>query len=226
MTERLPACVLFALLSTGCEPESIVIARGADAAVDSATDATQDADATAPEDEAGTRPGPFCTDNSACAPDFFCAKQRCGDASGSCQPMATVCNDDQSPVCGCDGVTYFNDCLRRQHGASLAVTDVCGQRELRCSPSLPCPRNGHCALLRNTCGPGPGFEGDGQCWVMPDHCRASGDERWAPCAWTQERECVSACEAIKLETPHGLAQQWCGRDRSPQPARIDIDHEN
>lgn len=38
------------------------------------------------------------------------------DAQGVCLPKPESCNRRIEPVCGCDGVSYGNDCLRQMAG--------------------------------------------------------------------------------------------------------------
>jgi Kazal-type serine protease inhibitor domain len=38
---------------------------------------------------------------------------------GSCNHLPDACNDDDAPVCGCDGRTYANPCLAAHAGAGL-----------------------------------------------------------------------------------------------------------
>jgi hypothetical protein len=45
--------------------------------------------------------------------------------AGTCQSIPTSCDDGYSPVCGCDGVTYFNDCLRRSGSVQAANPGIC-----------------------------------------------------------------------------------------------------
>lgn len=64
-----------------------------------------------------------------CSTGEFCqfAENRCGLAQdvGICTPMNQVCAPQVAPVCGCDGVTYQNDCQRQRAGVSAAHHGPC-----------------------------------------------------------------------------------------------------
>lgn len=64
----------------------------------------------------GCPPGQFCE-----TPVGFCQV----DAPGVCVPVPTVCDHTFSPVCGCDFVTYTNDCERRQAQVALLNDGPC-----------------------------------------------------------------------------------------------------
>ncbi len=61
--------------------------------------------------------------NPACADREFC-EQPAGtcfvaDLPGTCQEIPEVCIEIYDPVCGCDGVTYSNECHRQQAQVAL-----------------------------------------------------------------------------------------------------------
>lgn len=77
-------------------------------------------------------PGQFCGGIGAlaCQPGLTCdysANLTClPDAAGVCADKTRVaCPLGNQPVCGCNGVTYATDCLRRRAGAALLRTGPC-----------------------------------------------------------------------------------------------------
>jgi hypothetical protein len=65
-----------------------------------------------------------------CAANEFCAyalEDVCGgaDALGVCEPRPEACAEIYAPVCGCDGVTYGNECEANGNGVSIVSEGAC-----------------------------------------------------------------------------------------------------
>jgi hypothetical protein len=155
-------------------------------------------------DGGGGGPGVRCTISDDCPNGSFCEKPDCNAAAGTCEPFPAVCSDDLSPVCGCDGITYFNDCFRRGGGAASARNDECGHDAISCDDQRGCPEGAYCArLLGFDHGPGCGPDSHGTCWVLPTTCPPpSNSDRWTPCGGS---DCVDTCNAIRSGKPHARA---------------------
>lgn len=155
-----------------------------------------------------------CAVDSECESTGFCARVRCGDVGGSCEARPVACGDQVSPVCGCDGVTYWNDCLRRAAGIASGRPGECPfDRARRCGDAKGgkpggasgddrCAAGTFCALLLpapGACSPGP----QGTCWALPSVCPTEGGgDRWIRCGGPGGAECTTTCSAIRSGEPH------------------------
>jgi hypothetical protein len=191
------------LLPAACAPEEIVIA-------------TVEHDAAARAD----RP---CSRNTDCHNGEECARPGC-EQIGVCQGRPPLCADS-GPICGCDGVTYWNDCLRLQHDVPAASPGPCHQQgasseadagvAATCSdPSAQeCPVPGaFCARLLSppdeTCA--QNVNAPGRCWILPaGNCppSAPSDPTWISCA--DASLCEDPCTAIRSGVAHWPAASPC-----------------
>jgi hypothetical protein len=231
---------LFAL--GGCDAEVVELVRyGSDAAqagdVGTQYDASSDGEVEPLSDagpsselDARVRP-PFgeldsgvqsrtCGGHDDCAATEYCSLPICTAKRGTCMPSGFMCSANYSPTCGCDGVKYFNDCLRTKQKASADPS---------CTFIRPCTNTGPttttCPLsaavcsnffLDRSCRPGQAIR---ECWVLPTVCpRDIGGDQYVACGavGTAAESCVNTCEAIKLQAQLGTP---FGEVRSCSPPR-------
>lgn len=89
-----------------------------------------------------------CGDNDDCRSTEYCAGMGCR-TPGTCQPRPDICSFLYDPVCGCDGVTYSNECSASAAGVRAATRGECPTSD-RCDP--PCTAGQHCELCRGPSG--------------------------------------------------------------------------
>jgi hypothetical protein len=144
-----------------------------------------------------------CADKDDCAAGSFCSKATCSDTTGTCQRILVCDGQPELPVCGCDAITYYNDCLRQAAGIVASTPDECSDNIQPCSSdgSLACPdpTTQMCALLIPSKGPCPP-ELFGTCWVIPASCPTTpeGTDRWNACDQADQTDhCLDTCDAIR-----------------------------
>ncbi len=66
-----------------------------------------------------------CSESVHCPTGSYCQKLTCGDAVGFCKQRPVDCTEEEAVVCGCDGVTYVNDCVRRECNVAASTPGSC-----------------------------------------------------------------------------------------------------
>jgi hypothetical protein len=131
---------------------------------------------------------------------LYCDKSGCGAGPGKCavQPKNTVLLSQTSdPVCGCDGLTYWNADWAAFHAASTQVAPgPCpAASAVACSDIMACPGTSKCNRKvpdQATCAPPP----QGACWSMPISCAAGPSAK----ACTNQA-CQTVCDLIESQNP-------------------------
>jgi hypothetical protein len=170
----------------------------------------------------GGMPGGFgdpCGGDEDCPSTSFCQMPDCAATVGFCVPRQVFCVDDHAeakPVCGCNGITYWNECERQRAGERSQSFGECGVNARSCEAADDCGSSAaFCAKLTvpvDRCGD----FGAGICWVLPESCRGES-KPWVECLEQPpmpgmplpELECVNTCTAIRSERPHFLAGRRC-----------------
>jgi len=148
-----------------------------------------------------------CTTSSDCMSGWMCVKLDCTAARGVCQPHPLACDVASLPVCGCDGITYWNDCYRQLSGvAARAFT--------QCASAMTCDTAADCKVAGASCAhlsfnpvqePSCAAPGSGACWVVPADCAGTAAAPlWTSCDPQQPpgaRPCMNTCAAIRSGQP-------------------------
>ncbi len=158
---------------------------GADVAADSPVDAASDADA---------GPQKACTaGGNECAADEYCEAADC--ATGTCAKRPASA-DVEKPVCGCDGVSYWNGGLAATAGVVVKTSGACTAGGKICGgiAGFKCPSGATCVMEgadKNVC---LVADGSGKCWGMPAMCPAVQITNLRSCT---KKTCSGRCDAMK-----------------------------
>jgi len=186
---------------------NLTSSAGGSVSSETTTTATTTSSATTSTTGAASEP---CGDVSDCDNYFFCQKDSCSAPMGTCQTRPLFCDPDPVPVCGCDGVTYWNDCYRRQFGVASSAPGECSGYARRCNVGADCGNfPAYCAHILppgRTCADVTNPLPEGICWVIPPRPEMVEDNNLfllCPDATMDPPEfCADTHLAIAFEFPH------------------------
>ncbi len=122
-------------------------------------DDAEDVDTARPDDDTLDA---VCIEHWDCSEGMFCKRGigSCGDP-GVCTPLPLACDENYAPVCGCDGMTYSNECSANAGSHNVAYDGECQPGKL-CVDTADCDPDEYCLTASGMCG------GEGTCTPYPD----------------------------------------------------------
>jgi hypothetical protein len=128
-----------------------------------------------------------------CGANAYCDDPTCGATlgAGKCK-LKTVGSTGDAPVCGCDGLTYWNGLTAASRGMATQHNVACpGAIDIGCSDANPCPNGNsiYCRKFDKSCM----ISFQGACWVLPADCGSTAS-KVETCL---TKNCVNECDAIK-----------------------------
>lgn len=147
--------------------------------------------------------GKACSPTSAgaCLATEYCKLATCTATSGVCTTRPTA-SATESPVCGCDNVTYWNESVAaHDYGVNVqAGSGECPKTSAaKCDGNnIPCDGSRKCSFALSSsaqCNVGAGL---GVCWGLPTSCPPTSG-KLSECG---SGKCVTRCEAIRGENPY------------------------
>jgi hypothetical protein len=155
---------------------------------------------------------PLCPAGHVCY--FF--PGHCPWPAGFCVPRPEECPEEVDEVCGCDNVTYANECLARQAGTSVLFHDRCDRT---CTTNDDCEPDELCGNTeRSEASDWCVVEGEGRCMSFSPMCEfieANAPENVVdfafdyPVCGCDGTTYANACEAAVEGRTHTAAYQPC-----------------
>lgn len=109
-----------------------------------------------------------------CGALAYCKSTDC--VTGVCTPRPAETSNAEVPVCGCDGITYWNDNVAAARGMSVKSSGACAAG-VACGgpgPMKMCAAGFACNMQVNGAGGCAMQSAPGVCWALPSKCPTVG----------------------------------------------------
>jgi hypothetical protein len=140
----------------------------------------------------GSGSGTECTWSSGnCPSNEYCKDIQCEDGTGKCALRTMAKSLAYEPVCGCNGLSFWNASVASTYGMSVHHTGVCSSMDeaVPCTGESECASYGAgCMLQALSCTANPA----GICMVPHDSCDLT-----SPMAQNCENTCKKVCTLIE-----------------------------
>ena len=132
-----------------------------------------------------------CQSNTDCPQDDYCNKTEGNcDGQGTCSPRPLQCLMIWDPVCGCDGVTYHNECYAAAAGVNIEYDGECLPS---CTNNGDCEAGDYCSKAAGNC------DGLGACSPRPEVCPDVWDPVCGCDGFTYSNACDAAAAGVNIE---------------------------
>lgn len=136
-----------------------------------------------------------------CPAGKYCKAEGNGCGKGKCEAIPATEANNRAPVCGCDGITYWNVSVAAKRGMSVGKDNgACGQQERVVCGGIAgpnCPSNAKCNYRVGNQEDCKAKDDTGVCWMTPQTCpAASVINRGVACTGGA---CQNECELINAQ---------------------------